>query len=109
MTPSRVWTMKQFAVEMSTDLHTRVSAADIWRRPAANFPAGASAKSRVKKILRLFPIGEEIFVDTFEGAYVTIGLEQHGNCLKVLTAKEANYGFGLLIDRARAKHVAVAG
>jgi hypothetical protein len=41
--------------------------------------------------------------------FLTTGQEQYGNRIKILTAKDAKYGFGRLIDLARAEPVAVAG
>jgi hypothetical protein len=46
---------------------------------------------------------------TYSVIFVTTGQEQHGNRMKILTAKEAKYSFGQLTHLARAKPVAVAG
>jgi hypothetical protein len=41
--------------------------------------------------------------------FLKTGQEQYGNRIKILTAKDAKYGFGRLIDLARAEPAAVAG
>lgn len=45
----------------------------------------------------------------YSAIFVTAGQEEHGNRMKILTAKEAKYGFGQLIHLARAEPMAVAG